>query len=158
MFFIQPPNSAFNAGYNQHEADLAKQRKVDSLKQQHEDFDRKEPKDLQRTKNVTGPPVYYPPEHELFAKKEESGAWRAEVSIINIILGVVGFIYILFFSLILGINFVVYYYREQWRENLANTSMKLKVVVNPKPRLGQRSFLFVFLYVVDYHALSYNIT
>lgn len=71
-----------NAGYNQHEADLAKQRKVDSLKQQHEDLDKKEPKDLQRTKNVTGPPVYYPPGHEMFAKKEESGAWRAEVCLI----------------------------------------------------------------------------
>lgn len=76
---MQPPNSALNAGFNHHESELAKQKKVDTLKQQHEDLEKKEPKDLQRTKNVTGPPVYYPPGHEMFAKKEESGAWRAEV-------------------------------------------------------------------------------
>lgn len=36
-------------------------------------------------KNISGPPVYYPPNHELFASKEEGGgAWRAEVSVSNI--------------------------------------------------------------------------
>lgn len=60
---------------------------------------KKEPKDVPKTKNVTGPPVYYPPGHEMFAKKEESAAWRAEVlvwgdihytALINIILGSYG--------------------------------------------------------------------
>jgi hypothetical protein len=34
------------------------------------------------TRNVAGPPVYYPPNHELFTSKEESGAaaYRAQVS------------------------------------------------------------------------------
>lgn len=31
------------------------------------------------SKNVAGPPVYYPPNHELFTRKEESGAYRAQV-------------------------------------------------------------------------------
>lgn len=32
------------------------------------------------TKNIAGPPVYYPPGHELFAKNEQSAAaWRAQV-------------------------------------------------------------------------------
>jgi hypothetical protein len=35
-------------------------------------------KDRPKTKNITGPPVYYPPGVELFAKKEESLA--AQVS------------------------------------------------------------------------------
>lgn len=35
------------------------------------------------TKNLAGPPVYYPPGHELFAKNEQSAAaWRAQVIII----------------------------------------------------------------------------
>lgn len=32
------------------------------------------------SKNLAGPPVYYPPNHELFTRKEESGAYRAQVS------------------------------------------------------------------------------
>lgn len=36
-------------------------------------------KDLPKTKNIAGPPVYYPPNHEMFAHKEESGGYRAEV-------------------------------------------------------------------------------
>lgn len=31
------------------------------------------------TKNVVGPPVYYPPGKELFAKSEAQAAWRAQV-------------------------------------------------------------------------------
>ena len=80
---FQPPNSSLNAGYNAHELELAKQKKVDTLKQQAEDLEqRKESKDLHRTRNITGPPVYYPPGHEMFAKKEEAsaGGWRAEVT------------------------------------------------------------------------------
>ncbi|XP_055627872.1 adhesive plaque matrix protein [Toxorhynchites rutilus septentrionalis] len=34
---------------------------------------------LVSSKNIAGPPVYYPPGHEMFAKKEsEGGAWRAQ--------------------------------------------------------------------------------
>ncbi|XP_053685034.1 uncharacterized protein LOC128734731 [Sabethes cyaneus] len=34
---------------------------------------------LVSSKNIAGPPVYYPPGHEMFAKKEsEAGAWRAQ--------------------------------------------------------------------------------
>lgn len=34
------------------------------------------------TKNLAGPPVYYPPGHELFAKNEQSAAaWKAQVFI-----------------------------------------------------------------------------
>lgn len=32
------------------------------------------------TKNIAGPPVYYPPGKELFTKSEASAAWRAGVS------------------------------------------------------------------------------
>lgn len=32
------------------------------------------------SRNLAGPPVYYPPNHELFTRKEESGAYRAQVS------------------------------------------------------------------------------
>lgn len=35
-------------------------------------------KALVASKNITGPPVYYPPNHELFASKEEA-AYRAQV-------------------------------------------------------------------------------
>lgn len=31
------------------------------------------------TKNIAGPPVYYPPNKELFAKSEAQAAWRAGV-------------------------------------------------------------------------------
>lgn len=31
------------------------------------------------TKNIAGPPVYYPPGQELFAKSEAQAAWRARV-------------------------------------------------------------------------------
>lgn len=75
----QPPNSPYNASFNAHEAELAQQKKIDALKAQNEETQVKEQKHLPPTKNVTGPPVYYPPGHEMFAKKEESGAWRAEV-------------------------------------------------------------------------------
>lgn len=33
-----------------------------------------------QTKNIAGPPVYYPPGKELFSKSEASAAWRAGVS------------------------------------------------------------------------------
>lgn len=58
------------------------QKKVEVIKQQHENEVQK--KELPKTKNVTGPPVYYPP-GEMFAKKEESGAWRAEVLPRNVV-------------------------------------------------------------------------
>ncbi|XP_017775562.1 PREDICTED: E3 SUMO-protein ligase SIZ1 [Nicrophorus vespilloides] len=73
----EPPNSPYNAGWHAHEEELAQQRKIDTLKAQSEK--KEEKKDVPRTKNVTGPPVYYPPGHEMFAMKEEGGgAWRAE--------------------------------------------------------------------------------
>lgn len=31
------------------------------------------------TKNIAGPPVYYPPGQELFAKSEAQAAWRGKV-------------------------------------------------------------------------------
>lgn len=34
------------------------------------------------SKNITGPPVYYPPNHELFAAKEEA-RYAAQVSLIS---------------------------------------------------------------------------
>ncbi|KAJ8968771.1 hypothetical protein NQ314_002120 [Rhamnusium bicolor] len=76
----EPPNSPLNAGYNAHEQELAQQKKIDTLKKQSAEVDdtqKKEP--VTRTKNVSGPPVYYPPGHEMFAKKEEGeAAWRAQ--------------------------------------------------------------------------------
>lgn len=43
---------------------------------------KKDLKDLPKSKNVSGPPVYYPPGHEMFAKKEESAAaYSAQVCI-----------------------------------------------------------------------------
>ncbi|KAL3276127.1 hypothetical protein HHI36_020846 [Cryptolaemus montrouzieri] len=76
----EPPNSPLNAGFQQHELELMNERKAKSLKAQAtevEDLQKSEP--LPRVKNVSGPPVYYPPGHEMFAKKEEGGAaWRAQ--------------------------------------------------------------------------------
>lgn len=34
------------------------------------------------SKNITGPPVYYPPNHELFSAKEEA-SYRAQVNILS---------------------------------------------------------------------------
>lgn len=74
----EPPNSPLNASFTAHEKEIAHKKVVDSLKQQNaevEDTQKKEPP----TKNVTGPAVYYPPGHEMFAKKEEGGGgWRAQ--------------------------------------------------------------------------------
>ncbi|CAH0548121.1 unnamed protein product [Brassicogethes aeneus] len=75
----EPPNSPLNSGFNQHEDELATQRKVDTLKRQQEEADEQKKEPVMKAKNVSGPPVYYPPGHEMFAKKEESQAgWRAE--------------------------------------------------------------------------------
>lgn len=73
----EPPNSPLNSGFTAHEKEIAHKKVVETYKQnvEVEDSQRKEPP----TKNVTGPPVYYPPGHEMFAKKEEGGgAWRAQ--------------------------------------------------------------------------------
>ncbi|XP_018323365.1 uncharacterized protein LOC108735738 [Agrilus planipennis] len=76
----EPPDSPLNAGFKAHEAEIVQQKKVEHLKQQAEEKPPKEkPKNLPATKNITGPPVYYPPGHEMFAKKEEASAsMRAE--------------------------------------------------------------------------------
>ncbi|KAJ8922266.1 hypothetical protein NQ315_004204 [Exocentrus adspersus] len=75
----EPPNSPLNAGFNAHEQDLVQQKKIDTLKKQSAEVDDAQKKEPVRTKNVSGPPVYYPPGHEMFAKKEESeAAWRAQ--------------------------------------------------------------------------------
>ncbi|XP_060520089.1 uncharacterized protein LOC132698174 [Cylas formicarius] len=76
----EPPNSPLNAGFTAHENELAQQKKIDCLKQQQAEIDDGHKKDsAPPTKNVSGPPVYYPPGHEMFAKKEEGGGgWRAE--------------------------------------------------------------------------------
>lgn len=39
-------------------------------------------KGLVVSKNITGPPVYYPPNHELFSSKEEGSGYRAQVRVI----------------------------------------------------------------------------
>lgn len=45
------------------------------------------------TKNLAGPPVYYPPGHELFAKNEASAAaWRAQVNTVIIFGKLINFI------------------------------------------------------------------
>ncbi|KAJ3662942.1 hypothetical protein Zmor_007256 [Zophobas morio] len=75
----EPPNSPYNASFNAHEHEMEQKKKIETLKRQQEeveDAQKKEP--VLKSKNVSGPPVYYPPGHELFAQKEESGAWRAE--------------------------------------------------------------------------------
>lgn len=69
-----------NAGFTAHEREVAHKKVAETLKHQQspeaDDMQKKEP----ATKNVTGPPVYYPPGHEMFAQKEEGGgAWRAQV-------------------------------------------------------------------------------
>lgn len=79
---FQPPNSPYNAGFTAHEIELEQKKKIETLKHQQKESEeaalqKKEP--ILKSKNVSGPPVYYPPGHEMFAKKEESGAWRAEV-------------------------------------------------------------------------------
>ncbi|CAG9861535.1 unnamed protein product [Phyllotreta striolata] len=75
----EPPTSPLNAGFLQAEQERAHQRKIDTLKNQAsevEDLQKKEPPP--KTKNVSGPPVYYPP-GDMFMKKEEGeGAWRAQ--------------------------------------------------------------------------------
>ncbi|KRT81919.1 hypothetical protein AMK59_5755 [Oryctes borbonicus] len=76
----EPPNSPLNAGFNAHEIELAQQKKVETLKLQQKEATKDDQKKLQHTKNVTGPPVYYPPGHDMFTVKTESGGvgWRAE--------------------------------------------------------------------------------
>ncbi|GJQ78975.1 hypothetical protein Trydic_g137 [Trypoxylus dichotomus] len=76
----EPPNSPLNAGFNAHEIELAQQKKVETLKLQQKEAEKDDQKKLQHTKNVTGPPVYYPPGHDMFTVNTESGGggWRAE--------------------------------------------------------------------------------
>lgn len=61
------------------------ERRAKALKQQAtevEDLQRVEP--IVKSKNVSGPPVYYPPGHEMFAKKEDgAAAWRAQVNMLQ---------------------------------------------------------------------------
>ncbi|KAG5867454.1 hypothetical protein JTB14_018390 [Gonioctena quinquepunctata] len=74
----EPPNSPLNAGFTVHEQELAQQKKIDTLKRQAEE-DTQKKETILKTKNVSGPAVYYPPGHEMFAKKEEGeAAWRAQ--------------------------------------------------------------------------------
>lgn len=74
----EPPNSPLNAGFNAHEKEVAHKRVVESMKQQNAEVEDLQKKEVP-TKNVSGPPVYYPPGHEMFAKKEEGGGgWRAQ--------------------------------------------------------------------------------
>lgn len=77
---FQPPTSPLNVGFLQAEQERAHQKKADTLKRQAteaEDLQKKEPPS--KTKNVSGPPVYYPP-GDMFLKKEEGeAAWRAQV-------------------------------------------------------------------------------
>lgn len=55
--------------------------KKEAKKESSDLTQKKDLKDMPKTKNVAGPPVYYPPNHEMFAHKEESGGYRAEVII-----------------------------------------------------------------------------
>ncbi|XP_056643267.1 uncharacterized protein LOC130449462 isoform X1 [Diorhabda sublineata] len=75
----EPPTSPLNAGFIQHEHEIAQQKKVENLKQRSselEDSQKKEPPP--KSKNIAGPPVYYPP-GEMFVKNEEGGeAWRSQ--------------------------------------------------------------------------------
>ncbi|CAH1111689.1 unnamed protein product [Psylliodes chrysocephalus] len=75
----EPPTSPLNVGFLQAEQERAHQKKADTLKRQAteaEDLQKKEPPS--KTKNVSGPPVYYPP-GDMFLKKEEGeAAWRAQ--------------------------------------------------------------------------------
>lgn len=74
----EPPDSPLNSGYTAHEAELIQQKKIEALKQQSAPNEvQKKEKNQPHTKNISGPPVYYPP-GEMFLKKEESGGWRAE--------------------------------------------------------------------------------
>lgn len=76
----EPPDSPLNSGYTAHEVELLQQKKIESLKQQNAPNEvQKKERNLPPTKNISGPPVYYPP-GEMFIKKEESGGggWRAE--------------------------------------------------------------------------------
>lgn len=114
------------------------------LKQQFEAADltqKKEPKDLPRTKNVTGPAVYYPPGHEMFAKKEESGAWRAEVSTS------VSF---------KNCNSDDFCFRALWRVRRGNTNTKLKRRVNQKVVPALQSYRCACLCVAAFRVLYFN--
>nr|CAI5844342.1 unnamed protein product [Callosobruchus analis] len=76
----EPPTSPLNVGFVAHEKEVVHQKKIETLKRQAEEANDMQKKEtVVPTKNVSGPPVYYPPGHEMFAKKEESsGAWRAQ--------------------------------------------------------------------------------
>lgn len=41
---------------------------------------------LAPSKNIAGPPVYYPPNHELFLKKEEASGESYRAQVISVIL------------------------------------------------------------------------
>ncbi|CAH2006670.1 unnamed protein product [Acanthoscelides obtectus] len=75
----EPPTSPLNVGFVAHEKEVVHQKKIDTLKRQAEEANDMQKKEVLPSKNVSGPPVYYPPGHEMFAKKEESSAgWRAQ--------------------------------------------------------------------------------
>lgn len=71
----EPPTNVYNSGWSAHERELQEQRKIDALKAS-QDYERKK-REEPLSKNITGQPVYYPPEHQMFAQKEEA-AWRAQ--------------------------------------------------------------------------------
>lgn len=77
----EPNTNSLNVGFLQHEQELINRKKANELKKQAEEVEdiQRKKEALAPTKNVTGSPVYYPPGHELFQKKEEAAAgWRAE--------------------------------------------------------------------------------
>lgn len=72
----EPPNNAYNAGYTAKQAEMQHKKEVDKLTEASQK--KVDVKDLPKSKNIAGPPVYYPPGHEMFSHKEEAGGYRAE--------------------------------------------------------------------------------
>lgn len=93
------------------------------------------------TKNIAGPPVYYPPGQELFSKSEAQAAWRAKVCISKFYDYL---IYIVLNNMTLYISFV----RVAMEKVAVNMSMKQKVNLKVPANQVLLSFQSVCHYVV----------
>lgn len=85
--------------------------------------------------------MYYPPEHQMFAQKEEA-AWRAQVNNLKFI----------------EVPTLTDYFicREPWQKKVVNTNTKQKARAKVKAVLALQSFQFVCHYAAACRALSYK--
>ncbi len=98
------------------------------------------------TKNLAGPPVYYPPGHELFAKNEQSAAaWRAQVKLFQIRNSSV--------EIFENKKKIFYESRAVTQMVVESTNTKLKVNRKALVKAEEQWYQFACHYVVPCHVL-----